>query len=174
MKKVQDSVNIVSGGTIYISNTNKKAPGRLDTENPRAKDDTMAKYSVTHICGHEKDHQLYGKHEERYKRVDWLATQPCMDCLRKEEHAAAAKANADLPALEGSEKQIAWAETIRAKQIAELVKLETDIIPTAKTPEIADKATEAINAVKARTKASDWIDTRFQEYGGDWLLQAIK
>ena len=75
----------------------------------------MAKYTVTHPCGHASDITLYGKGAERERRLRWLAAQPCRDCLIAEElRRAETKAEKDqLPELVGSEKQIAWAERIR-------------------------------------------------------------
>lgn len=42
----------------------------------------MARYTITHRCGHEQTHQLYGKHSDRDRKLDWLATQDCSDCAR--------------------------------------------------------------------------------------------
>jgi hypothetical protein len=78
----------------------------------------MAKYYITHSCGHEATHDLLDPINGRESRAAWLEKQPCMDCKRAAENAAAKEANAGLPALEGNEKQIAWAESIRAKKIA--------------------------------------------------------
>jgi len=89
----------------------------------------MAKYNVEYVCGHEAVVQLYGKNSEREKKLNWMAKNLCPDCWKKEnerikmEHNVACaeiNAQAGLPALEGSEKQIAWAESIRKDAIARL------------------------------------------------------
>lgn len=86
----------------------------------------MAKYAVTHKCGHEERHELFGKHTERDSKIKWLATVDCSDCYRqakiKVEQETAAKFESEtpnLPELVGSEKQIAWAKSIRARIIGE-------------------------------------------------------
>lgn len=82
----------------------------------------MAKYTVKQSCGHLTEHQLYGPDRGRHDRLDWLRTVPCLDCKHETERAAATQAAtaAGLPTLVGSEKQVAWALTIRAKAMAEV------------------------------------------------------
>lgn len=85
----------------------------------------MAKYTVEcPDCGTSYTVQLYGPNKDRQWRLDnfdWT----CDDCKQKardEENAKAAAVNADagLPSLTGTEKQIAWAETIRKQKIVSL------------------------------------------------------
>ncbi len=71
----------------------------------------MAKYTITYKCGHTAEVQLYGKYEERERKIKWYATINCPDCEAKEQREIAEKAG--LPTLTGSEKQIAWATKIR-------------------------------------------------------------
>lgn len=79
------------------------------------------KYNIKFSCGHEGVIELYGKQEERERKI-YLAERYgyCPECearKREEEN----KKNSELakaiglPELKGSEKQIAWAETIRMK-----------------------------------------------------------
>lgn len=80
----------------------------------------MAKYQITMSCGHVETHDVIGKRQQREWRISKLESELCSDCLahqREKENQANAQLNAEsgLPALTGSEKQIAWAETIRAK-----------------------------------------------------------
>ena len=86
------------------------------------------KYYVTFSCGHEGEVNLYGKAAERDRRIAWYEEEGiCPDCYRKmkeeerrkadEELAAYAdkiKTEWNLPELEGTEKQVAWARKIRA------------------------------------------------------------
>lgn len=131
----------------------------------------MAKYSVEHSCGHTVEVQLQGKMTERTRKLEWLAGQDCPACEKAERaakhnaaNAAAAQANAEagLVTLHGSDKQIAWAETIRAQFIPGL---------QAKLAEVQSKATEANAALVAQAvemiqsiidekSASYWIDSR--------------
>lgn len=87
----------------------------------------MAKYSVTYSCGHIATKQLYGPTKDREAYIAYArASRLCPDCYRaaqEELHAAenqasaAANARDGLPALHGSPKQVAWAETIRRQAL---------------------------------------------------------
>jgi hypothetical protein len=82
----------------------------------------MARYKLTHACGHEVTHQIVGRHRERSAAIAREEHRDCRSCYvaardaaRAAAHEAAAKVNAEqgLPDLIGSPKQIAWAEGIR-------------------------------------------------------------
>lgn len=82
----------------------------------------MAWETGTYACGHEGRKQFYGSHKEREYAVKTHFEKVCPDCWKAEcakrnEEAAAKNKDAALPALTGSEKQIAWAESIRAKLV---------------------------------------------------------
>lgn len=79
----------------------------------------MAKYTVTHTCGHTQDVNLFGKNTERDRRIAWLETQPCPECKRMQELENAKEQASGLPELTGSERQIEWAMVIRQKWIDE-------------------------------------------------------
>lgn len=104
----------------------------------------MAHYDVTHACGHDERIELFGKTSERERRIEWLQERPCTECWKKE-RAAEAEARKNKEAamivealgndaaeavnalsnatctLEGSAKQVAWAEDIRTKCIDQLL-----------------------------------------------------
>lgn len=88
-------------------------------------------WDIDYCCGHSATRDLSDQPAgQRAGRAAWLATQPCFDCYRQTagrkvsaeveaersaERAAAedfAKQN-ELPVLQGSEKQIAWAHRVR-------------------------------------------------------------
>lgn len=48
----------------------------------------MAQYTVDHACGHSQTHQLYGKHAERDRKIEWLETTVCRECFKAERRAA--------------------------------------------------------------------------------------
>lgn len=75
----------------------------------------MAKYTVTHTCGHEQKHQLFGPHRERDRKIQWFSTTLCTECWKQSQQEAAKEVASELklPQLQGTEKQIAWAERIR-------------------------------------------------------------
>ena len=85
----------------------------------------MAQYTINHTCGHTQVHDLFGPYEQRERTIKWQTGCICDACYRTQkiadEQAAAAKLEAQmtLPALTGSEKQINWAKSIRAKMIAD-------------------------------------------------------
>lgn len=81
----------------------------------------MAWYTVNYKCGHEGRIQLYGKTTDRERKLDWMSGNVlCDDCQKLKfaaNNAKAAETNAQigLPSLSGSDKQIAWAESLRQK-----------------------------------------------------------
>ena len=96
----------------------------------------MAWNTINHSCGHVTSVQLYGKMTEREKRVSWLETTLCPDCYKAEKEKERAielelakeKAEKEsLPELKGSEKQIAWAESIRRTAIDKIGQKESTI-----------------------------------------------
>lgn len=82
-------------------------------------------YKVTFSCGHEGFVRISGgKASEREWKANKMAEHECAECQKrrresmiKEENKKSQEASKDhsFPALEGSEKQIAWANTIRMK-----------------------------------------------------------
>jgi len=146
----------------------------------------MAKYSITYSCGHEGIEHLVGNETERERRIEWLESKGlCPDCYeakkaadRAAESAAAAEANKELPSLEGSPKQVAWAETIRAKALASkgnkvpAFRLPDDLAERSKpwglAPEdVAERMerlwselTKVRHRLETETSAKWWIDNR--------------
>lgn len=128
----------------------------------------MAKYSVTYTCGHEATIQLFGKHKDREWRLQYEERKLCPDCylekLRKEREeenrkAAEAAKEQELPQLVGSEKQIAWAETIRQKFLDKL----SDLLTHLKSEIAADPAcSKTIDSFYGETSSRWWIDNRFE------------
>lgn len=79
----------------------------------------MAKYEVTHSCGHTETHQLFGKVKDREWRISKMEGELCTACFRAKQEAEAKELEAELelPELEGSEKQVKWATSIRGNLI---------------------------------------------------------
>lgn len=137
----------------------------------------MAQYSVTHSCKHVEIHQLYGPHKSRDSKISWLETRLCGECYQQElqaarktqnEQAAAANQAKGLPTLNGSEKQIAWAESIRKPVIDTLAQVElclsaklTSEISEIARLELRDALDLLIDEIGGETSASKWIDRRF-------------
>ncbi len=135
----------------------------------------MAKYSVEcPVCGSTYAVQLYGPGRDReWKLENWDWT--CDDCkekARQEENQKAAMANAEagLPPLTGSEKQVPWAETIRSEKFNYLQKTKQDKLEylhreafygSYDALPINDPHWDyAVSLLTAQTAASWWIDNR--------------
>jgi len=137
----------------------------------------MAQYTVNHSCGHDQTHQLYGKHKDRERKIEWLQDQPCTDCWKSEQEKSRAAENAQakvdnaaagLPALTGSDRQIAWAESIRAKALVEIgedAKKLIALLPGSGWSDVAQAEVRDALALIAseparQTEARWWIDRR--------------
>jgi hypothetical protein len=87
-------------------------------------------YNIAHACGHEQAHYLSGFASQMARKAAWLKTTKCKSCFVAEKRAeqadviagaSAAIAHLDLPLLSGSDRQAAWASTIRAKRLAAII-----------------------------------------------------
>jgi hypothetical protein len=118
----------------------------------------MAKYTITHTCGHTEEVQLFGKMEDRERKIKWLESQECDECRKAKANAeaAAAKEARGLADLEGSEKQIAWANTIREKAY----KCVDALAPFASNPQAKAMMDGWKAKMDAETSAKWWIDNR--------------
>lgn len=150
----------------------------------------MAHYDVTHACGHDERIELFGKTSERERRIEWLQERPCMECWKKERAAEAeARKNKEVAmivealgndaaeavnalsnatcTLEGSAKQVAWAEDIRTKCIDQLLSQVRNLvarIPGKATAQQSAAFAARCNAIASmianETSAAWWIENR--------------
>lgn len=119
----------------------------------------MAKYNINYTCGCEGKVELFGRHEDRYRRIAYLETTECPSCRAAKANAAAsaAKEERGLPDITGSEKQISWANSIREGAYKALDCL----MPYVKNDD-AKKLVESWRIkMNAQTTAKWWIDKRF-------------
>lgn len=143
----------------------------------------MAKYEITRTCGHTETIQISGPVAGRDRQADYESGKLCYGCYKAEQarQRAASQAAAEsakssgLPALTGSEKQVAWAETIRAAAAQSLNTLRPMLqsAPEANR-KAADIAIGIIDATMARTSAHDWIESRAISYDRAWLSAQTK
>jgi hypothetical protein len=133
----------------------------------------MAKYDVEcPSCGTGYTVQLCGPGRDReWKLANWDWT--CDGCREKrcqEENAKAAAQNAasGLPALTGSDKQIAWAETIRKQKLTTLEELIESRALTGRIDK--DRFSAAVENLKKKASASWWIEHRDEHI--DRLMKA--
>ena len=124
------------------------------------------KYDVTYSCGHAGTVELYGKTSERESKIRWYETTAvCPECYKKQQEAAAETTTKyDLPELEGSEKQVAWAKKLMESAITVLEtegrKTAEEQAPTEAAKSQAHKAIDAhIARIRSAKHAADIIDT---------------
>lgn len=96
----------------------------------------MAKYFGTFSCGHEGYVNVIGPHKDREWKIDRAFSNMCKECynkhleIKREKENAKALENAkemELPELIGSEKQVAWANTLRNDLIEKLERTIKEI-----------------------------------------------
>ena len=130
----------------------------------------MAKYQVDFSCGHTETVTLFGPMKDRYSRIEWLEEHgSCPACFRAEKererderNAAAKAANADMVSLVGSEKQIAWAETLRRERVDAIseFRAQADEAGADWESEQGRAVSRAIDHILAQAGAGWWIDNR--------------
>lgn len=137
----------------------------------------MAWFEGTYSCGHEGRTQIYGPVKNRQWIADNRFSNMCPDCWekhlieerkRKNEEAKKEAEKMELPKLTGSEKQVAWANTIRLeiiKNVEKDLEKHSDIIifKKEKSNKKLDMINDALNyLLKNRTKASWFIKNRYK------------
>ena len=118
----------------------------------------MAKYTITYKCGHTEEMQLFGKMNDRDRKIAWYATQDCPEC--KAAAARAAAKERGLVELEGTAKQIVWAEQIRAKLLELSEQIKKQLETKAEDPRVLELFA-VLDDAKNNSKASFWIDSRY-------------
>ena len=112
---------------------------------------------ISHACGHEQAHYLTGFASQQERKARWLQTtkcQPCFVAAKRAEQAESAErdgaaiAYLEPPQLIGSDRQVAWATTIRAGQLAAIIAAD-----------VQDHA-DGQRACLLVTDAKWWIDHR--------------
>lgn len=139
----------------------------------------MAKYEVectsgiSEECEGEFRVDLYGRRSQRewkLENYDWTCD-ACKAEQRRRENERSAEANAErgLPELEGSDKQIGWAETIRAGKMEEIDEVQVQIESAEPSDEdqrvLKGLLLEEVAAVRRETSAGAWIDRRDRHFG---------
>jgi hypothetical protein len=126
----------------------------------------MSWYYGTYSCGHEGRVNIVGPTKDRQWKADRHFEGLCPECWEAKKKAdreaanveAAAKAKEmELPELEGSEKQIAWANTIRVQIIDAIEEFKNRDGTT-----VTDAFHKTVDYVIIhRVKASWWIEKRY-------------
>ena len=113
------------------------------------------KYEVKYACGHIGIVDIVGKSADRERKLAWLETCDCPVCYKAQMDAMIAEQEKaeNLPELEGSEKQVAWAKKIRIELLNEVKDFMQDFKQ--------DEHTKAFTEwVKGQKSAKFWIDNR--------------
>ncbi|WP_116963083.1 hypothetical protein [Fastidiosibacter lacustris] len=128
----------------------------------------MANYTVTHACGHTKEHNITGTNvrNEREHKAAWLAELICSDCKDKAKQDKINTTNATLVQLSGSPKQIDWANAIRANAIQHIKKVKEQVDETYAKAEDREQqsrlecALQAIDDLINAPNSKTWIDAK--------------
>jgi hypothetical protein len=112
----------------------------------------MAKYTLSHSCGHSVDVDLRPS-DVAYK-THKIESSKCIACERLEKSACATQAAKDqgLPVLVGTEKQIAYAEVIRQRIIPELKSSLAEYEDAS-----AEQRAAVLGHICSKTDAAYWI-----------------
>ena len=126
---------------------------------------------LTYSCGHEGEIEVYGKADKRNYVVSMKERDICPDCYKKQQQEITIKETKEsgFPELNGSEKQISWANQIRIKASKDLADKERNArqlkllklikrVPEETTNEEIEK--EIKNYFETTTEAKEYIDNR--------------
>ena len=130
----------------------------------------MTTQVITHKCGHEVEKNINLVQKKAIaKQVEFHASRDCIDCFKensaKNDLGAIAEYQFLLAKLEGSEKQVSWAEGLRVRKLAEITKFVDDLVDSlggkdSLTSAQIDRGYRQVRVLEAVTSAKFWIDTR--------------
>lgn len=117
----------------------------------------MAKYNVTHTCGHAMEYNISGRVADRESKAKWYESRACLLCQRASEaKEASAQAQVQgLPALVGTEKQVAWAMALRMRAGKRMEDMYRGQAMTAEASAVVKRATDML---LAEPRAKWWIE----------------
>lgn len=134
------------------------------------------KVDITFSCGHEGTIEVFGKAEERERKIKYLKEFGLCSACYKAEKQAEEKSFAvkyELPELQGSEKQISWAESIRMEKI-KAFENEKPAIRKGAGDDFADFLNGFVESYYKKDSASWWIDHReWRTFKKDLLGAAV-
>ena len=117
-------------------------------------------YTVTFACGHTQKVDLKGPYKDHGRKLGWLRTQKCLDCKRAAEQEAIRQeaASQGLPDLIGTDKQIAWALSLRRSMLPAVRQCLHAAVAAGQIS--SDDAYSIDQRVCAVKKARFWIEHR--------------
>lgn len=136
----------------------------------------MALYYGTFACGHKGQINIVGPTKDRQRKVDWAFSGLCKECFQAKMEAEKVEQNKaamelakemELPELQGTEKQVAWANTLRLELIKKFDAIkkehyEDNELTYNQFMQVKDYILET------KTKASYYIDNR--NYGLGYII----
>jgi len=119
------------------------------------------KYTVKRSCGHEERIALFGSYTSRESQLKYEASKLCKACYieekRREEKALTQELG--LPELTGTEKQVAWANSIRLEWINRVfTKLDNWKERGTSETDIERCRRAVLAAASTKTQAAWWIE----------------
>lgn len=148
----------------------------------------MAKHHITRSCGHADTIQVYGPMKDRHWKVQREEAKTCRACWLALQRKLDEAENAELalPALIGSEKQVAWATSLRLKGLRGIEKKKAEwkahLARSEASEEQASQMWEMIESLTAKLLAKTdsrwWIEHRHlcmgDAWGGNHLLTEME
>ena len=126
----------------------------------------MAWYYGEYSCGHEGRVNVVGPTKNRQWKVDRHFENKCEECIKKDfekenEKAMEESKELELPDLQGTEKQVAWASKIRLEIINKLNSVESVAYFNDDYEKISLDSAELVDYIMSnKTSAAWWIDYR--------------
>lgn len=118
------------------------------------------KMTINRSCGHTETISLHGGNYAQQRAAE--SRKLCTACYRAQQQTTAQAETSDLPTLVGSEKQVAWAITIRAQMLsrlsAHLARFQAPVTDEERAHAAAVDA--AVARLKRQSKADFWINHR--------------
>lgn len=133
----------------------------------------MAWYYGEFSCGHEGRVNIIGPHKDREWKKERAFAKLCPDCYEKErkeriqrenEEAAKLTKEYELPELTGTEKQVAWANTIRMNMFKKISDLENELRESGKKFRFYHTTKEGKEIIISLGSLSDMADAGFASH----------
>lgn len=117
----------------------------------------MAHIGVTWQCGHDEVIRAKSRYAEYWEHR--AASEMCRDCWRDEQNRQASEVakSQNLPALQGTPRQISWAETLRQTMIEHVAAIEAKIPLDDPNRPTWD---QLVQKLRIQSQASWWIEKR--------------
>lgn len=152
----------------------------------------MAWYDITYKCGHTCRKQLYGKIDSRHEYIEWARDNKlCPECeenlraekIRKENENAQRTAQVKgYSGLQGTEKQVTWAVTIRDKVVKCIFEFEKQALQRFADTDASQDLFNRLNimmdelrkGILSIVKASVFIEQRYKYFSKEDVRTIVR